>query len=84
MASVYELHLGRFRLERDMIGLMPVEVLKVMSKCIIFRAEYLFAEDCIEYVAGSLLFRESPRGTRIPFYKWYFENDELIAREREE
>ncbi len=59
---------GTFSISMPVISTYPEVVMKIMSNCIIVRAEYLFMRECIMYEAYSLLFREVPEGAEAPVY----------------
>jgi len=60
---------GRFEISRRYIDERPNEALKIMSRCIIVRAECLWASDVIEYVAISPDFDELPPNLQPPLYE---------------
>lgn len=67
--------LGRFRIAGVMLKNRPVDVLRVMGKCIVVRAEYLYEADAIEYTAISEHFAPLPEGFVVPTYRWVFQSD---------
>lgn len=61
--------LGIFKIPCDSIEKRPDETRAALATCIVVRAESLYHEDAIEYVAISEHFEEIPLGTRPPEYK---------------
>ena len=66
---------GRFTVPTRWADEYRSELLRVMGKCIVFRAEQMYASDRIEYWAASDHFRELPEGEIIPEYHWHFSDD---------
>ncbi len=60
---------GRFQISRTIIEEEPWIARCVMSRCIILRAEMLYAEDAIEYWAISDMFEEVEPSFVTPFYE---------------
>jgi hypothetical protein len=61
--------LGRFRLSMSIINLDPKTVMRVLGKMVIVRAETLYAEKCVEYMAMSNLFEVVEEAEQIPMYR---------------
>jgi len=59
---------GIFVISRTLLEDCPDLVMKVMSKVIIFRAEFMFDKDAIEYHAVSPWFNEISLGFEAPYY----------------
>jgi hypothetical protein len=59
---------GQFNIKRQMLDEDPGIVMKIMSECIITRAEYILAADEVEYMANSLLFDPLENGELVPWY----------------
>jgi hypothetical protein len=66
---------GRFSITADMVDYSDVGISRVMSQCIIVRAEMDYMRDCIDYQAISWRFRETAEGEIVPLYVWHY-NDE--------
>ena len=68
---------GRFSISKELLKTNPWMVQRVMSQCIIFRAEYMYMGDVIEYHATSYRFDLVKAGEVAPEYVWKFdpEND---------
>ena len=60
---------GTFEIARELIHSDPSAVLKVMARCIIIRAEYMFASNDIAYVALCADFDEIPTSSLPPAYR---------------
>ncbi len=60
---------GSFKVSLDLIDKNPSIVMQAMSRCIIVRAEHLYAYNCIEYVAISPEFDIVPAGTMATEYR---------------
>ena len=72
MYCVKSTRFGNFSFQIDLLE-KDSEILRdVMSKCIIVRAEFLFAKRTIDYVALSELFDEVSFGEIIPDYDIIF------------
>ena len=67
---------GRFSIPHDLIHDTPNALLKVMSECLIVRAESMWAEDIIEYTALSRYFEPANLGEQIPEYTWIVDQDD--------
>jgi hypothetical protein len=59
-----------------MVMMSSYEVEHALAEFIIFRAEHLYAEDCIIYTANSPRFEELDHGVEIPMYSLTFEKPE--------
>lgn len=67
---IEERRVGIFRISTDVLHMQSHEVLlRVFANFIIVRAETLFAERCIEYVAYSPLFGVVDEGEEFPEYE---------------
>ncbi len=66
---------GRFSVSAEFARQHSIGLLRIMGKCIVFRAEHLFASDVIEYTAQSDLFREIAEGEVAPEYQWFIDGD---------
>ena len=66
--------IGKFRISHELIDLVKDGVLlkSIMSNFLIVRAESIFAEGCIEYVAYSNLFEDLSDMGLIPMYGIWF------------
>lgn len=73
---------GRFSIARQFALEYRSEVLRVMGKCAVFRAEPDLARDVITYVAISDHFDVLPGGNSIPEYQWLFSDDGYMWCER--
>ena len=72
--------LGKFKITKDLLDNPQMQYTlrtKVFPALFICRAEYLYAEDCIEYVAESHIFDEVPFGYEIPNYNLMITVDNL-------
>lgn len=72
-----EKQLGVFKIDEDLVRSEPEKVARVLAimKAVPVRAEVLFAERKIEYIALSEVFDETPVGTRVPEYELTIEYD---------
>lgn len=63
-------HIGKFRIAVSLIDTMPEKIIKVFNimECIPVRAEMLYSNSEIEYVAISPLFRKVELGMETPEY----------------
>lgn len=68
MKVVEERRLGRFNVPRIYIAKFPEDVMEVLSKCLIVRAETLYHADAIEYIAFSEMFEPCEDGCEPPMY----------------
>lgn len=66
---------GRFRIPSHMVREYSSELLRVMGRCAIYRAEMLYASDSIEYHAACDMFLELPEGEEAPEYTWFFTSE---------
>ena len=66
---------GRFSVPARMADEYSSELLRVMGKCAVFRAEHLYHSDSIEYWAACDHFRELSEGEMVPEYIWHFTSD---------
>jgi hypothetical protein len=66
---------GRFSLASWSIDNSDVAVSRIMSQCIIVRAEMDYMRGTIDYQAISWRFRETIEGEILPLYVWHY-NDE--------
>ena len=69
---------GNFKISMTLIESHPDVVRKVMGKCIITRAEFVWASNCIEYTAISDLFEPIKDGMEIPNYNITINEDKEI------
>ena len=70
-----EKRLGRFRITpcaMTMFGTKMEDMLALMGNFVVVRAEYLYAEDAMDYVAWSPLFDIVAEGEEYPLYKITF------------
>ena len=67
---------GRFKITFDMIDALPALVMTAMARCIIIRAESMYAYNRIEYTAISPEFDSIPMGEIAPEYSIEVTNDE--------
>jgi len=70
---------GKFIINKNLLENHKGDVLKIMSKCIITRAEYLYYSDGIEYYAESELFDFVDQGEIIPEYKFTIDGDNVFC-----
>lgn len=82
MEKVYEnlkKRTGVFFVSQELLEQKPDLVQRIMSNCIVVRAEYLFTTAGIEYVAISNEFEEIKEGESAKLYDWRHndETDEL-------
>ena len=73
--------MGKFTLSAGDVQEGSPDVLRVMAKCAIGRAEMLFYRDVVEYVAVSEMFRELDPGEIVPSYRWIVSPDGLRCEE---
>lgn len=66
--------LGRFSIPVDLVRQQNIAVKRIMSQCIIVRAEMMFINNVIEYEAISWRFREVPEGQIMPNYVWSYDD----------
>jgi hypothetical protein len=64
--------LGRFKISLDLINESSWITQRVMSQCIIVRAELLYTTHVVEYEAISYRFDLVEEGQTIPNYYWKF------------
>lgn len=67
--------LGRFTAPAEWARCFKTELKRVMGQCIVVRAEHLFANDKIEYLAICPHFRAIDEGEIVPTYRWMFTAD---------
>jgi len=68
-----ERRLGRFSYPAELLeDHPPQELIDVMGKCVIVRAEHMYDTNQIEIVAYSAQFDIIPEGCVIPRYQWEF------------
>jgi len=70
---------GRFHIARGYINDYPDEVLVIMARCIILRAEVLWTPDVVEYVAISQEFEKATPNCDPPFYVWQMDGGRATA-----
>lgn len=75
MSTNYSRKVGRFRVHSQLARDFDTTLKRIMSRCIVVRAEQHFASDEIEYVAVSDLFREVKNGEIVPEYVWTCNTD---------
>lgn len=69
---------GKFSVSMEIIRENPDFVMKLMGMCVIVRAERMFVNDSIEYIALSELFDEVEEGHQIPEYNMiHIEDDDF-------
>ena len=75
---------GRFTLPRSFVLDQDIVVKRIMSQCIIVRAQMIYVSDVIEYQAISWRFRDVPDHEIMPTYVWTYDTEtgELIVEER--
>ena len=66
---------GRFALHTEWVREYRSELLRVMGKCAVFRAEHLLHLDQIEYMAACDHFRQLNEGEVVPEYRWIFTDE---------
>lgn len=66
---------GRFAVPARMADEYSSELLRVMGKCAVFRAEHLYQSDSIEYWAACDHFRSLSEVEMVPEYIWYFTSE---------
>lgn len=76
--------IGKFSIPSMMIDKNPEMAMKIMGKMVIVRAENMFAEPVIEYIALSPLFQKLPLGEMIPEYELVIQDGELLRVERKD
>lgn len=59
---------GRFKLKIEMIEQKPEVALEILGRCIIFRAEQLYYDEAISYMAWSEMFDKVPDYEQAPKY----------------
>ena len=73
--------LGSFEITRDLIETGDTTVMRVMGKCIVVRAEYMFHTNSIEYIAYSEWFRSLSEGEVVPKYEVFNDDGYIYAKE---
>ena len=68
--------IGRFKITLDLIDAHPYLVMTAMARCIIVRAESMYASNLIEYTAISPEFDVIPEGVVEPAYSIKVNTDE--------
>ncbi|HQV22465.1 MAG TPA: hypothetical protein PLJ88_05195 [Agitococcus sp.] len=72
---------GLFVIPMHLLNSNHSSVLKIMSKCFIYRAEAMYLKDWVEYVARSECFDELELGEYMPQYDWIVdENGDVYAK----
>ena len=66
--------IGAFKLSIDLIEKEPWLATRIMSQCIILRAEFMYSRRSIEYQAISMMFDECPEACVAPEYYWVIED----------
>jgi hypothetical protein len=66
---------GRFTAPAQWARQFRTDLKRVMSLCIVVRAEQIFVRDEIEYFAVSEHFRNLLPGEIVPEYRWIFSDD---------
>uniref|UniRef100_A0A6H1Z9W2 Uncharacterized protein n=1 Tax=viral metagenome TaxID=1070528 RepID=A0A6H1Z9W2_9ZZZZ len=66
--------LGKFKIYHHDIQRNPDKAKAVMAECIIVRAESMYHENTIAYIAISDLFEIVPYGKTVPVYRVLFKN----------
>jgi hypothetical protein len=74
--------LGRFTVPADWADRYSSDLLRIMGRCAIVRAELLYVSDQIEYWARSDNFRELSPNEIVPQYVWHFKEGALSAIEQ--
>ena len=74
--------IGKFTISYLYLQTNKNDILTLMGNMIIVRAESLFHENVIEYIAYSELFDEIEQGLEIPSYIIYSSNDGSVRAER--
>jgi len=62
--------IGTFKLPQEMLEREPWLIKRIMSQCIILRAEFMYSSRSIEYQAISMLFDECQEACIAPEYVW--------------
>lgn len=71
--------IGKFTINNEWLMDSQEELMRLMGRMIIVRAENLWSMNVIEYVAISEYFEERPPGQVIPFYTFEFTGGEITC-----
>lgn len=73
---------GHFLISRSLISEEPTLVKRILSQCIVLRAEMLWETNSVEYFAHCHLFKELSEAEVVPEYSWQvFEDGWVEPRE---
>jgi len=70
--------LGRFVLSHGVIEQAPEDVMRLMGRMIVVRAESRYDMDGVEYTAISDYFSCVPAGSIVPEYRFAFSGGDII------
>lgn len=73
-----------FTLDADFVSNDKKTLPFIMASCRIYRAEYLYHRNSIEYKAESEFFDVVEEGCKIPEYVWQVDGDGALTVERVE
>jgi hypothetical protein len=77
--------IGRFKIDRGMIGYDYDAVQQLMARCVVVRCEMLFSELALDYVAISpRYFEPVPIGHAIPEYRPRWHDGRFLGFDRVE
>ena len=71
---------GKFNIDRYLIDNDPSSVRKIMGQCIVIRAEHMFMNDAVEYIAISDHFDNRERGALIPEYNVIINKEKVVFK----
>ena len=65
---------GRLLIDHHFLNTWPEEVMLIMGRCVIIRAEFLYHTRCMEYYAFSPDFELLKEGEPVPSYTFRFKS----------
>ncbi len=80
---ISENRFGTFQVSGTLMHDAPEEVILALRECLIVRAEHIWANDAVDYIAFSRYFDPVEAGMRAPFYNIIFtrHEDETVTFE---
>jgi hypothetical protein len=72
--------MGKFYIDNYQIKNNPLDIMQIMGRCVVLRAERLWEKDRTEYIALSSQFQVIPEGCMAPEYVWEKRNNEWWAK----
>lgn len=75
-------HKGQFTLSGELIRDQPEAIMHLMGQMIIIKADSIWSDDAINYIAMSLLFEAGTPGLRAPHYEVEMQGDDTLCLKR--